>query len=84
MSGNGYVQKVLLYFDIFLSGVVFRDPNITISARTGLEMRKEKPPRWARVLNGFLNLFEKGHCEKAIQGDINRANQALRMLNASP
>ena len=84
MAGNGYVQKVLLYFDIFMSGVVFRDPNITISARTGLEMRKEKPPLWARALNKFLNLFEKDHCAKAIQGDIGRARLALKMLDAPP
>lgn len=37
-------------------------------------------PRWAKVLNAFLNWIEPGHCRLAIACDIERAEQALRIL----
>jgi hypothetical protein len=37
-------------------------------------------PTWAKVLNAFLNWLEPGHCQLAIECDIERAEQALRIL----
>ena len=78
---KGYAVLVARVADIAISTFVWRDYVITISAQCGLEMRKPKPAFWARVLNAFLNALEKGHCELAIACDIERAEQALRILN---
>jgi hypothetical protein len=79
-----YAYKVLLFLDIFLCALIYRDPDCTISAETGLAMRRANPPRWAKLLNGFLNLFEKGHCELAIADDIARAHAAITYLETPP
>ena len=77
---KNYLYKVLLFFDIFLCAILFRDPDVTISAETGLAMQRAKPPRWAKILNGFLSLFHKGHCAQAILDDITRAETAIAYL----
>ena len=50
-------------------------PGETISARAGKAQRRGK--RWGCVLCRFLDLFEKGHCEGAVQGDIRRAQAVI-------
>src|ERR1700686_130507 len=79
-AGANYAYKVLLFIDIFLCAILFRDPDVTISAETGLAMQRAKPPRWAKVVNGALNLFHKGHCAQAIQDDIARQGTAIAYL----
>jgi len=81
---NGYVFKVLLFFDIFVCALIFRDPDVTISSETGLAMRKPNPPWWAKALSGLLNHIQTNHCELAIQGDIARAQTALVRLGSAP
>lgn len=81
---KGYLYKILLFFDLFVSALIWRDPDVTISAETGLAMQKEKPPLWAQILNGFLNLIRKGHCAAAIQDDIVRAQIAIAYLSKKP
>jgi hypothetical protein len=81
---KGYVYKVLLFLDIFLCALIFRDPDCTLSAETGRAMRKATPPRWAKLLNGFLNLFEKDHCSLAVADDIARAHAAITYLETPP
>lgn len=66
---------MLLYFDLFLSGAIFRDADITISAWTGLERRKPQPRWWSSL----MPLTDK-HCEHAIADDIARAESALKIL----
>jgi hypothetical protein len=78
--GKTYVYKVMLFVDIFLCAILFRDPDITISAETGLAMQRAKPPTWARLLNHFLNFFHKGHCAQAIDDDVLRAQMAIIYL----
>ena len=80
MNDNTYVFKLLLYVDIFFSGVFFRDTGITISARTGLELRKPSPARWAVVLGWCLNHLQRDHTSLAIVHDRERAHAALEML----
>lgn len=79
-AGANYAYKVLLFMDIFACALVFRDPDITISAETGLAMQRAKPPLWAKLVNGFLNLIRKGHCAQAILDDIARAQRAITYL----
>ena len=50
-------------------------PGETISARAGKAQRRGK--RWGCVLCRFLDLFEEGHCEGAVQGDIRRAQAVI-------
>ena len=77
---KNYLYKVLLFLDIFICALVFRDPDITISAETGLAMQRTQPPLWALLLNEFLDLIRKGHCAQAITDDIERAQIAIRYL----
>ena len=77
---KGYLYKVLLFLDIFVCALIFRDPDVTLSAETGLAMRRAKPPTWAKLLNAFLNLFEKDHCALAVADDIARAKTAIAYL----
>lgn len=81
---KNYLYKVLLFLDLFISALCFRDPDVTISAETGLAMLKPNPPLWAKMLNGVLNLIRKGHCAQAIQDDIERAKNAIAYLTRSP
>ena len=70
----------MIYLDRFAGALVFRDSNITISSQCGLELRKEKPAWWAKVLGGFLNWIDTNHCEGAIQFDASTARETLRLL----
>lgn len=80
---NGYIFKVLLYVDMFVAALIWRDSGVTISSFTGLALRKPKPPRWAALLGGLLNGLQPGHCESAIAHDLIRAKEALTILGAS-
>jgi hypothetical protein len=78
--GKNYLYKVLLFLDIFVCALVFRDPDVTISAETGLAMQRAKPPLWAKLLNGFLNSIQTNHCQLAINDDVARAQTAIKYL----
>ena len=80
---KSYAVLIARVIDIAISTFVWRDYDITISAQTGLLMRRADPPRWARVLNAFLNWIETNHCNLAIACDIERAQQALRILTGA-
>jgi hypothetical protein len=77
---NTYVFKSLLYLDMFLCALIWRDADVTISSMTGLELKRPKPRLWARLLGGALNRIQKDHCQKAIRSDIARAQAALAIL----
>lgn len=77
---KNYAYKVLLFLDIFVCALVFRDPDVTISAETGLAMQRAKPPLWAKMLNWFLNKIQTNHCALAINDDIRRAQTAIKYL----
>ena len=77
---NGYGFKVLLYIDMFIAALIWRDSGVTISSFTGLALRRQSPPLWARVLGGILNTLETNHCESAIAHDRERAKAALTIL----
>lgn len=77
---KNYLYKILLFIDIFLCALIFRDPDITISAETGLAMQRTQPPLWARILNWSLNKIQANHCTLAIADDIRRAQTAIQYL----
>jgi hypothetical protein len=77
---KGYAVTVLRALDIFVGTLIWRDYGVTISAMTGLELRKPQPAKWAKILGGFLNGISPGHCEGAIASDRLRAKQALAIL----
>lgn len=77
---KNYAYKVLLFLDIFICALVFRDPDVTISAEVGLAMKRPNPPLWAKLLNGFLDKIQKDHCRKAIDSDVLRAQTAILYL----
>lgn len=80
---NGYLFKVLLYIDMFVGALIWRDSGVTISSYCGLELRKPSPRWWARGLGGALNWIATGHCESAIAHDIGRSQEALAILGAT-
>lgn len=77
---KGYVITILRAFDIFAASLIWRDYGVTISAMTGLELRKPQPAKWAKILGAVLNWISPGHCESAIASDRLRAHQALKIL----
>jgi hypothetical protein len=77
-----YVFKVLLYFDMFIGALIWRDSGVTISSFIGLALRRTTPPRWAIILGGILNRLQAGHCELAIARDIASAHKSLVILGA--
>ena len=79
---QGYVYKVLLALDLFCCALLFRDPDVTISAEVGKAMRRPNPPWWARTLNQCLDAIQPGHCQRSIQWDIDRAEAAIRYLRS--
>ncbi len=83
MNQNTYAWVLARTIDILLCGWVWRDYDITISSMCGLELRRPLPAWWARVLGGALNFCFKGHCEKAIAADTQRATEALAILSGA-
>lgn len=79
---NSYLMVLLRVLDIMAASCIWRDYGVTISSMVGIEMRKPQPKWWARWLNTFLNVFQKGHCEKAVTADISRARETLKILQA--
>jgi hypothetical protein len=77
---KNYLYKVLLFVDIFFCALIFRDPDVTISAEVGLAMERAKPPVWAQILNWVLNKIQANHCATAILDDIARAQTAIEYL----
>ena len=77
---NVWAVCILRAADIFWASVIWRDYDITISAWTGLEMKKPKPARWAKILHWVLDHIQPYHCEGAIVADAERAKQALVIL----
>lgn len=80
MNQQTWGFKVLLYFDMFIGACIWRDSGVTISSFTGLALRQATPPMWARVLGSILNTLQPGHCESAIQHDVQRSIEAIGIL----
>lgn len=75
--------KVLLFFDMFICAVIWRESDITISSMTGLRFAKPSPPWWCRWLHAFLNAIQPDHCELAIENDAARCRAAYQTLTGT-
>jgi hypothetical protein len=80
---NSWALVVLRALDVFFACCIWRDYNITISSWCGLELRKENPKRWAKILGKILDKIQEGHCEIAIKTDIERIQVSLDILNGN-
>lgn len=67
VSGSDRAWRLAVSFDQVANTAFGGSEDETISSRAGKEARKGR--RWACVLCKFLDLFEKGHCDKSIEAD---------------
>jgi hypothetical protein len=79
-KGKTYGYKIDFFIDLFFGAVIWCEPGVSISSETGLACQRAHPPFWATSLSAFLDLFKKGHCQKAIFDDIARAQHAIEYL----
>ena len=79
---KNYLLKFLIAIDMLVATVIWRDADITISAYTGLTMRRAAPPWWAKALSATLDWIALNHCETAIANDLARAKAAIAILES--
>ncbi len=82
IKSGTYVQKLLLGLDMYVSLILFRDLDVTISSQCGLALR-EKRAGFLSWLGGVLNKVSPGHTTWAMTDDVARAHAAIKLL-ASP
>lgn len=73
-----WLWKVLVAADVFWNVVFNGYPDETISARAATARRDGK--RWGCILCKWLESFDPGHCDNAIQSDEQRAAAAVNDL----
>jgi len=73
-----FARYVALAVDIFWNVFTGGKVGVTISARSEIAAAKGK--KWGIYMSKFLDLLDKGHCQKALQGDIDRARIVLTTL----
>jgi hypothetical protein len=77
---NAWFVRVAIAIDAVAQCVFpYGIPGETISARAGKAKRRGK--RWGCLLCAALDLFNYGHCEGAVQGDIRRAQAVIDDLS---
>lgn len=72
---DGYVKNVLVVFDCFCNTLVAGDYNETISSRSGkAEGYEQSVGRWGVGcrLCSFLAVFQKDHCQRAVERNAGR------------
>ena len=75
------LHTLAVAIDMLIQGLGWNDPvSVTISSRAGLAARNGNTI-WAKIICTIF--FNPNHCEEAIQSDIDRANEALTILNNS-
>lgn len=63
-----YFWNLLIALDQGVNTLFGGDPDETISSRAGKAMREGK--RWGCMLCRFLDLFQRGHCDKSIEPNV--------------
>lgn len=79
-SSGTYTRILATSVDILLAAAVWRQYDITISSHCGLALRNPSGNRLLRGLGRLLNTIQRNHCELAIQGDMERAKEAITAL----
>lgn len=59
-----YILNILIGLDQLANAILFGDPRETISSRSDKAMKEGK--KWGCTLCKFLALFQKDHCQKAV------------------
>jgi hypothetical protein len=62
-----YIWNFLIAIDQLANAILGGFPDETISSRMG--KRARKGDKLGKIVCKFLNLFDKGHCEKSIEED---------------
>lgn len=62
-----WIWNILISIDQLGNTLAGGDPDETISSRSGKAKRDGK--LWGRLMCRFLNVFDPGHCEGAIESD---------------
>jgi hypothetical protein len=62
-----YIWNILISFDQLANTILGGDPDETISSRMGKKARKGD--KFGILICRFLDLFDKGHCQKSIEED---------------
>lgn len=62
-----YFWNILISIDQLANTFLGGDPDETISSRAGKKAREGKLS--SKLLCKFLNIFDKGHCDKSIEED---------------
>jgi len=62
-----FIKRILISIDQLGNTLTGGDPDETISSRAGKARREGK--WWGCQLCRFLDLFQKDHCEKSLEGD---------------
>lgn len=72
-----YLFNVLLCIDLLASALTGGMPGETLSGRAGTAQREGKLR--GRIFAPLIDalMLDKGHCQKAIQGDIDRAKAVI-------
>jgi hypothetical protein len=79
IKSGTYLQKLLLGLDMFVSLILFRDLDITISSQCGLSLKAGRTG-FLSGLGRLLNWVAPGHTDWALTDDIARAEAAIKTL----
>ena len=63
-----YIVNLLLWIDEGGNAITLGDPAETISSRSAKARNEGKA--WGCVMCKFLDLFQKGHCDKALEPNL--------------
>ena len=69
-NGDGWLHSCLYCLDCWANSAFGGDPEETISSRAGKAMANGRP--WGCVLCRFLDIFQRDHCQLAIERDEGR------------
>lgn len=62
---DGYWFNLAVVFDCLCNSIALGDPDETISSRSAKARNEGK--EWGCLLCRFLNIFQTGHCDKALE-----------------
>lgn len=74
---DGYIRRVSVAFDILVNVICRGQQDETLSSRAARADLEGK--LWGKVLSIFLNVFQPNHGAKAQAGDLQRAENVVRI-----
>lgn len=82
MGLRRYLLRVLIAGDQLINTLLGGDPDETLS--DSLHRHNVEGKRFACVICGFLDLFERDHCRKSFERGIQRMRDALAADDGKP